>query len=303
MPSFLRDAAGRRPGRDPRPRCPPPGGPAPGAAGGDDRGRRPGRLPADGKARRGLLPGRDRVGGRDAAPRPRAPAAGDDGARPAAGGGARALALPLHRAGRAGSFVLVAADRSVARAAKPERWATICREAAMLAGRLVVPEVTGPGRPRGPSRPTDGRRPRVNRRAPPGGAAGAACGDARDRPGRRLVAGREGGSPVSGRRAWAVGTCEPTPRPSPPWRRFSPPPPTSKAMAAAGGRRRRSRVGGRGRRDSVSSVVEPQPGSTFGNELVTARRGRRSVNSEPWAVLDSSRSSDPPWRRASSREM
>ena len=42
------------------------------------------------------------------------------------------------------SFVLVRAERSVGRAAKPQRWAAICREAAMLAGRLRVPEVRGP---------------------------------------------------------------------------------------------------------------------------------------------------------------
>lgn len=44
----------------------------------------------------------------------------------------------------AAGFVLVQAERSVARGAKPERWGTICREAAMLAGRLQVPEVRGP---------------------------------------------------------------------------------------------------------------------------------------------------------------
>lgn len=44
----------------------------------------------------------------------------------------------------AAGFILIQAERSVARGAKPERWATICREAAMLAGRLVVPAVTGP---------------------------------------------------------------------------------------------------------------------------------------------------------------
>jgi 16S rRNA (uracil1498-N3)-methyltransferase len=59
---------------------------------------------------------------------------------------AAALEHSLSRCTELGAhaFVLVAADRSVARAAKPERWATICREAAMLAGRLVVPEVRGP---------------------------------------------------------------------------------------------------------------------------------------------------------------
>ena len=57
-----------------------------------------------------------------------------------------ALEHSLSRATELGAhaFLLVAADRSVARAAKPERWATICREAAMLAGRLVVPAVAGP---------------------------------------------------------------------------------------------------------------------------------------------------------------
>jgi 16S rRNA (uracil1498-N3)-methyltransferase len=44
----------------------------------------------------------------------------------------------------AARFVLVDAARSVARGAKPARWAAICREASMLAGRLVVPTVTGP---------------------------------------------------------------------------------------------------------------------------------------------------------------
>lgn len=42
-------------------------------------------------------------------------------------------------------FVLFRAARSVGRAsAKPERWAAICREAAMLAGRERVPTVVGP---------------------------------------------------------------------------------------------------------------------------------------------------------------
>lgn len=44
------------------------------------------------------------------------------------------------------SFVLFRASRSVVRgvAPKPERWGAIVREAAMLAGREVVPAVTGP---------------------------------------------------------------------------------------------------------------------------------------------------------------
>ncbi len=47
----------------------------------------------------------------------------------------------------AAGFLLVQAERSVARARgdrKAARWAAICREAAMLAGRLRVPEVQGP---------------------------------------------------------------------------------------------------------------------------------------------------------------
>lgn len=46
----------------------------------------------------------------------------------------------------AAGFVLVEAERSVARArpGKDRRWAAICREAAMLAGRLAVPPVRGP---------------------------------------------------------------------------------------------------------------------------------------------------------------
>ena len=59
---------------------------------------------------------------------------------------APALELVLSRCTEAGAFAfhIVQADRSVARGAKPERWRTICREAAMLAGRLAVPEVRGP---------------------------------------------------------------------------------------------------------------------------------------------------------------
>ena len=60
---------------------------------------------------------------------------------PAAG-----LELSLSRCTEAGAagFALVAAERSVARGGNPARWATICREAAMLAGRLQVPAVTEP---------------------------------------------------------------------------------------------------------------------------------------------------------------
>jgi 16S rRNA (uracil1498-N3)-methyltransferase len=59
---------------------------------------------------------------------------------------APALEFVLSRCTEAGAhaFRIIQADRSVARGAKPERWHTICREAAMLAGRLVVPPVVGP---------------------------------------------------------------------------------------------------------------------------------------------------------------
>jgi 16S rRNA (uracil1498-N3)-methyltransferase len=56
---------------------------------------------------------------------------------------APALELVLSRCTEAGAhaFVVFHADRSVARGEKAERWHAICREAAMLAGRLRVPEV------------------------------------------------------------------------------------------------------------------------------------------------------------------
>ena len=59
---------------------------------------------------------------------------------------AAALELVLSRCTEAGAFAfhVIQADRSVARGSKPERWQVICREAAMLAGRLRVPEVAGP---------------------------------------------------------------------------------------------------------------------------------------------------------------
>ena len=59
---------------------------------------------------------------------------------------ASSLELVLSRCTEAGAFAfhVFQADRSVARGAKPERWKTICREAAMLAGRLRVPDVSGP---------------------------------------------------------------------------------------------------------------------------------------------------------------
>src|SRR5207249_417610 len=40
------------------------------------------------------------------------------------------------------AFVVFHADRSVGRGEKLERWGTICRESAMLARRLRVPEVS-----------------------------------------------------------------------------------------------------------------------------------------------------------------
>ena len=57
---------------------------------------------------------------------------------------APALELVLSRCTEAGAhaFYVFQADRSVARGARPERWTTICREAAMLAGRLRVPETS-----------------------------------------------------------------------------------------------------------------------------------------------------------------
>jgi 16S rRNA (uracil1498-N3)-methyltransferase len=59
---------------------------------------------------------------------------------------APALELVLSRGTEIGAFAfrIVAADRSVARGAKLERWNAITREAAMLAGRLAIPPVQGP---------------------------------------------------------------------------------------------------------------------------------------------------------------
>jgi 16S rRNA (uracil1498-N3)-methyltransferase len=61
---------------------------------------------------------------------------------------ASALELVLSRGTEVGAagFLLVAADRCVARVRSDRtfRWATICREAAMLSCRLAVPEVRGP---------------------------------------------------------------------------------------------------------------------------------------------------------------
>ena len=60
---------------------------------------------------------------------------------------APALELVLSRCTEGGAFAfhVFQADRSVARGAKPDRWRTICREAAMLAGRLRLPEVDALG--------------------------------------------------------------------------------------------------------------------------------------------------------------
>jgi 16S rRNA (uracil1498-N3)-methyltransferase len=53
------------------------------------------------------------------------------------------LELVLSRCTEGGAFAFCVfqADRSVARGAKADRWKTICREAAMLATRLRIPEV------------------------------------------------------------------------------------------------------------------------------------------------------------------
>jgi 16S rRNA (uracil1498-N3)-methyltransferase len=56
---------------------------------------------------------------------------------------APALELVLSRGTEAGAFAfkVFQAERSVARGARPARWQAICREAAMLATRLRVPDV------------------------------------------------------------------------------------------------------------------------------------------------------------------
>src|SRR6266702_2677438 len=57
---------------------------------------------------------------------------------------APSLELVLSRCTEAGAyaFVVFHSDRSVGRAEQVGRWSAICREAAMLAGRLRVPEVS-----------------------------------------------------------------------------------------------------------------------------------------------------------------
>ena len=59
---------------------------------------------------------------------------------------ASSLELVLSRCTEAGAgaFHIVQAERSIARGARHERWQSIVREAAMLAGRLKVPAVDGP---------------------------------------------------------------------------------------------------------------------------------------------------------------
>ena len=61
---------------------------------------------------------------------------------------AASLDMVLSRCTEAGAFAfqIVQAERSVARGERHERWQSICREAAMLAGRLHVPVVAGPSK-------------------------------------------------------------------------------------------------------------------------------------------------------------
>ena len=92
-------------------------------------------------------------------------------------------------------FFLIKAERSVARGDKHARWATISREAAMLAGRLVVPEIIGPVglhelAPRGPLVLLDREAPRRLAEVAAGSAPGAST----------LAIGPEGG--------WSPGELE-----------------------------------------------------------------------------------------------
>jgi 16S rRNA (uracil1498-N3)-methyltransferase len=84
----------------------------------------------------------DRVAGVVVAERPHQPEPAARIAIAIANLPAPALEQVLSRCTEAGAyaFYVFQADRSVARGAKPERWNTICREAAMLAGRLRVPQ-------------------------------------------------------------------------------------------------------------------------------------------------------------------
>lgn len=85
----------------------------------------------------------DRVEGEVVAERPHAPEPAAKITLAIANLPAPALELVLSRCTEAGAyaFCVFQADRSVARGDKPDRWRTICREAAMLAGRLRIPEV------------------------------------------------------------------------------------------------------------------------------------------------------------------
>ncbi len=85
----------------------------------------------------------DRVEGEVVAERPHAPEPAAKVTIAIANMPAPALELVLSRCTEAGAYAfhVFQADRSVARGDKAERWGTICREAAMLAGRLRVPEV------------------------------------------------------------------------------------------------------------------------------------------------------------------
>lgn len=61
---------------------------------------------------------------------------------------AASLHMVLSRCTEVGAFgfQIIQADRSVARGERHDRWQGICREAAMLAGRLRVPAVAGPSK-------------------------------------------------------------------------------------------------------------------------------------------------------------
>jgi 16S rRNA (uracil1498-N3)-methyltransferase len=90
--------------------------------------------------------GRGVVGGRVVAAVPHRPEPARHVVVAIAGLPAAALDVVLSRCTEVGAsaFHIVQAERSVARGARIERWQSIVREAAMLAGRLRVPEVSGP---------------------------------------------------------------------------------------------------------------------------------------------------------------
>lgn len=85
----------------------------------------------------------DRVEGEIVAERPHRPEPAANITIAIANLPAPALELVLSRCTEAGAFAFVVfqADRSVSRGEKLGRWQTICREAAMLAGRLNIPAV------------------------------------------------------------------------------------------------------------------------------------------------------------------